>query len=186
MSLVVYAVSALLSVLGVIVFNTRIPISTQLLIDGQIPVPVIIMILTFVIGAIVLRHTPYGRAVYAVGGNEQAARLSGIPVNRVKVMTYMISGFCAALGGIIFSSRVTVGDPRAGLGLELDAIAAVVVGGTSLFGGVGWIWGTFLGTLIIIMINNLLNIINFPTEAQGIAKGLIILIAITLYKRRIE
>jgi ribose/xylose/arabinose/galactoside ABC-type transport system permease subunit len=101
----------------------------------EIPVPVIIMVATFVIGAVVLRFTPYGRAVYAVGGNEQAARLSGIPVNRVKLITYTVSGFCAALGAIIFSARVTVGDPWAGRSLELDAIAAVVIGGTSLFGG---------------------------------------------------
>jgi ribose/xylose/arabinose/galactoside ABC-type transport system permease subunit len=153
---------------------------------GEIPVPVLILVIAFVIGAVVLRYTPYGRAVYAVGGNEQAARLSGIPVNRVKVITYTVSGFCAALGAVIFSARVTVGDPWAGRGLELDAIAAVVIGGTSLFGGIGSVWGTFLGALIIIMINNLLNIENVSSYTQGIAKGLIILIAITLYKRRAE
>jgi ribose/xylose/arabinose/galactoside ABC-type transport system permease subunit len=155
-------------------------------IAGQIPVPVVIMVVSFVIGAIVLRYTPYGRAVYAVGGNEQAARLSGIAVDRVKVITYTLSGFCAALGAIIFSARVTVGDPWAGRGLELDAIAAVVIGGTSLFGGVGSVWGTFLGTLIIIIVNNLLNLMNVSPYAQGIAKGLIILIAIALYRRRAE
>ncbi len=151
-----------------------------------IPVPVIIMVVSFVIGAIVLRYTPYGRAVYAVGGNEQATRLSGIPVNRVKLITYTFSGFCAALGAIIFSARVTVGDPWAGRGLELDAIAAVVIGGTSLFGGIGSVWGTFLGTLIIIIVNNLLNLMNVSPYTQGIAKGLIILIAIALYRRRAE
>ena len=114
---------------------------------GPAPVPVWIMSISFIIGAIVLRFTPYGRGVYAIGGNEQAARLSGIPVNRVKLITYMISGFFAALGAIIFTARVTVGDPWAGRSLELDAIAAVVIGGTSLFGGIGALWGTFLGTL---------------------------------------
>lgn len=153
---------------------------------GQIPAPVVIMVVSFIIGAIVLRYTPYGRAVYAVGGNEQAARLSGIPVNRVKLITYTFSGFCAALGAIIFSARVTVGDPWAGRSLELDVIAAVVIGGTSLFGGVGSVWGTFLGTLIIIIVNNLLNLMNVSPYSQGIAKGLIILIAIALYKRRAE
>jgi ribose/xylose/arabinose/galactoside ABC-type transport system permease subunit len=147
---------------------------------------VLIMVITFIVGAVVLRFTPYGRGVYAVGGNEQAARLSGIPVNRVKLLTYMISGFCAGLGAIIFSARVTVGDPWAGRSLELDAIAAVVIGGTSLFGGIGALWGTFLGTLIILMINNLLNLMNVSPYAQGIAKGLIILIAIAIYKRRTE
>lgn len=153
---------------------------------GQVPVPVVIMVISFIIGAIVLRYTPYGRAVYAIGGNEQAARLSGIPVNRVKILTYTFSGFCAALGAIIFSARVTVGDPWAGRGLELDAIAAVVIGGTSLFGGIGSVWGTFLGTLIIIIVNNLLNLMNVSPYSQGIAKGLIILIAIALYRRRSE
>lgn len=153
---------------------------------GPVPVPVVIMIVTFLIGAFVLRLTPYGRSIYAIGGNEQAARLSGIAVSRVKLIAYSISGFCAALGAIIFTARVTVGDPWAGRNLELDAIAAVVIGGTSLFGGIGTIWGTFLGLLIISMINNLLNLMNVSPYSQGIAKGLIILIAITLYKRREE
>jgi ribose/xylose/arabinose/galactoside ABC-type transport system permease subunit len=153
---------------------------------GPVPVLVLIMVVTFIVGGVVLRFTPYGRGVYAIGGNEQAARLSGIPVNRVKLLTYMISGFCAGLGAIIFSARVTVGDPWAGRSLELDAIAAVVIGGTSLFGGIGALWGTFLGTLIILMINNLLNLMNVSPYAQGIAKGLIILIAIAIYKQRTE
>lgn len=151
---------------------------------GPVPVPVLIMVTAFVLGDFVLRYTPYGRYVYAVGGNEEAARLSGIPVNRVKLITYMISNACAALGGIIFSARVTVGDPWAGRGLELDAIAAVVLGGTSLFGGVGSLGGTLLGALIIAMINNLLNLLNVSPYTQGIAKGLIILVAVTLYKKR--
>ncbi len=151
---------------------------------GPVPVPVIIMLAAFLLGGLVLRFTPYGRQVYAVGGNEEAARLSGIPVNRVKLITYMISNVSAALGGIIFSARVTVGDPWAGRGLELDAIASVVLGGTSLFGGVGSLWGTLLGALIISMINNLLNLLNVSPYTQGIAKGFIILVAISLYKKR--
>lgn len=151
---------------------------------GPVPVPVIIMLTCFLIGAFVLRYTPYGRHVYAVGGNEEAARLSGIPVNRVKLVTYVVSNVSAALGGIIFSARVTVGDPWAGRGLELDAIAAVVLGGTSLFGGVGSLWGTLLGALIISMINNLLNLLSVSPYTQGIAKGLIILFAVALYKKR--
>ena len=97
---------------------------------GPIPVLVLIMLAVFLLGALVLRYTPYGRHAYAIGGNEEASRLSGIAVDRVKVMTYTISGLLSALGGIIFSARVTVGDPWAGRGLELDAIAAVVIGGT--------------------------------------------------------
>jgi ribose/xylose/arabinose/galactoside ABC-type transport system permease subunit len=151
---------------------------------GPMPVPVGIMLVIFALGGLVLQFTPYGRQVYAVGGNEEAARLSGISVNRVKLVTYVISGLSAALGGIIFSARVTVGDPWAGRGVELDAIAAVVIGGTSLFGGVGTMWGTLLGALIISMINNLLNLLNVSPYMQGIAKGLIILIAIAIYKKR--
>jgi len=151
---------------------------------GPVPVPALIMLGVFVLGGLVLRYTPYGREVYAVGGNEEASRLSGIAVNRVKVITYAISGFLSALGGIVFSARVTVGDPWAGRGLELDAIAAVVIGGTSLFGGVGTMWGSLLGALIITMINNLLNLLNVSPYMQGLAKGIIILAAITLYKKK--
>ena len=151
---------------------------------GPVPVPVVIMLAAFVLGDFVLRFTPYGRQVYAVGGNEEAARLSGIPVGRVKLVTYMLSNASAALGAIIFSARVTVGDPWAGRGLELDAIASVVLGGTSLFGGTGSLWGTLLGALIISMINNLLNLLNVSPYTQGIAKGLIILVAVALYRRR--
>ncbi len=151
---------------------------------GPVPVPVLIMLAVFAIGAFALRYTPYGREVYAVGGNEEAARLSGISIRRVKLITYSLSGLLAGLGGIIFSARVTVGDPWAGRGLELDAIAAVVIGGTSLFGGIGTMWGSLLGTLIITMINNLLNLLNVSPYMQGLAKGIIILVAITLYKKK--
>lgn len=151
---------------------------------GPIPVLVLLMLFVFLLGAFVLRYTPYGRHVYAIGGNEEASRLSGIAVDRVKVITYTISGLLSALGGIIFSARVTVGDPWAGRGLELDAIAAVVIGGTSLFGGVGTMWGSLLGALIITMINNVLNLLNVSPYMQGLAKGIIILAAITLYKNK--
>ena len=151
---------------------------------GPVPAPVLIMLAVFLLGGFVLRYTPYGREACAVGGNEEASRLSGISVNRVKMITYGISGMLAALGGIIFSARVTVGDPWAGRGLELDAIAAVVIGGTSLFGGVGTMWGSLVGTLIITMINNLLNLLNVSPYMQGLAKGLIILAAITIYKKK--
>jgi ribose/xylose/arabinose/galactoside ABC-type transport system permease subunit len=151
---------------------------------GRVPVLGIVMLLVFLVGGFVLKFTTYGRQVFAVGGNEEAARLSGIRVGQVKLITYMISGFAAALGGLIFAARVTVGDPWAGRGVELDAIAAVVIGGTSLFGGIGTLWGTLLGTFIIVMINNLLNLLNVSPYMQGIAKGLIILLAIALYRKR--
>jgi ribose/xylose/arabinose/galactoside ABC-type transport system permease subunit len=151
---------------------------------GPVPVLAIIMLAMFAAGGFTLRFTTYGRQVFAVGGNEEAARLSGVRVNQVKLITYVISGICAALGGLIFAARVTVGDPWAGRGVELDAIAAVVIGGTSLFGGTGTLWGTLLGTLIIAIVNNLLNLLNVSPYTQGIAKGLIILLAIALYRKR--
>jgi ribose/xylose/arabinose/galactoside ABC-type transport system permease subunit len=150
---------------------------------GPVPVLVVIMLCVFAAGSFTLRSTPFGRYVYAVGGNEEAARLSGVRVGQVKLGAYVISGALAALGGFLFSARVTVGDPWAGRGMELDAVAAVVLGGASLFGGIGNLWGTLLGTLMIAMINNLLNLLNVSPHMQGIAKGLIILIAVTAYKK---
>ena len=150
---------------------------------GSVPVLVVIMFITFLVGSFVLRSTPFGRYVYAIGGNQEAARLSGVPVNQVKLATYMISGVMATVAGFLFSARVTVGDPWAGRGMELDAVAAVVLGGASLFGGIGNLWGTLLGALIISMINNLLNLLNVSPHMQGIAKGLIILIAIAAYRK---
>jgi len=151
---------------------------------GPVPVPVVIMLTSYLFGGLVLHFTAYGRAVYAIGGNEEAAWLSGISVKRVKAITYVVSGISAALGAIIFSARVTVGDPWAGRGLELDAIAAAVLGGARLSGGVGTVWGTLLGVFIISMINNLLNLLDVSPYTQGIAKGLIVLAAVTLYKQR--
>lgn len=150
---------------------------------GPAPVLVVIMVCAFAAGSFTLGSTPFGRYVYAIGGNEEAARLSGVRVQLVKMTTYVISAVMAALAGFLFSARVTVGDPWAGRGMELDAVAAVVMGGASLFGGIGTLWGTLLGTLIIAMINNLLNLLNVSPHMQGIAKGLIILLTITAYKR---
>ncbi|MBM3801229.1 MAG: ABC transporter permease [Acidimicrobiia bacterium] len=151
---------------------------------GPVPVPVIAMLVSYFFGGLLLRFTVYGRAVYAIGGNEEAAWLSGIGIRRVKVITYAISGLSAALGAIIFSARVTVGDPWAGRGVELDAIAAAVLGGTKLSGGVGTLWGTLLGVFVICMTNNLLNLLNVSPYSQGMAKGLIVLSAVILYKQQ--
>jgi len=150
---------------------------------GPAPVLVLIMLGAFAAGSFTLRFTAFGRYVYAVGGNEEAARLSGVRVNRVKLATYVISAVMASLAGFLFSARITAGDPWAGRGMELDAVAAVVLGGTSLFGGAGNLWGTLLGTLIIAMINNLLNLMNVSPHLQGIAKGLIILAAVAAYRK---
>ena len=115
----------------------------------DIPVPIIIFALTVLIAAAILRHTILGRYTYAIGGNEDAARLSGIRVNFHKTSAYAISGLTAALGAIVLTSRLNAGESIAGMGYELDAIAAVVIGGTSLMGGRGGVWGTLVGALLI-------------------------------------
>lgn len=143
-----------------------------------IPVPVWLMISVF--GAIwyLLNHTRFGRYVYALGGNESATRLSGINVDRVKIGVYAICGLLAALAGIIITSRLSSAQPTAGMGYELDAIAAVVVGGTSLAGGKGRIMGTLIGALIIGVLNNALNLLDVSSYFQMIVKAVVILLAV--------
>ncbi len=143
-----------------------------------IPVPVWLMVVVFA-GAWYLRnHTRFGRYVYAVGGNESATRLSGINVDRVKIGVYAIGGLLAALAGIIVTSRLSSAQPTAGMGYELDAIAAVVLGGTSLMGGKGRIMGTLIGALIIGFLNNALNLLDVSSYYQMIAKAVVILLAV--------
>jgi len=143
-----------------------------------IPVPVIILILVFICCSIVLNKTKIGRYVYAVGGNEESAVISGVNVKRVKVFVYTISGLLAGLAGVILTSRVTSGLPQAGQSYELDAIAAVVIGGTSLAGGKGRLWGTLVGALFMGVLNNGLDLLNVSSYYQLIIKGLIIVIAV--------
>ncbi|MGE4266741.1 MAG: ribose ABC transporter permease [Deferribacterales bacterium] len=149
-----------------------------------IPVPVILMILVFVISHYILKHTRFGRYVYAIGGNEEASRLSGVRVDRIKIAVYGICGLVSALAGIILTSRLSSAQPTAGAGYELDAIAAVVLGGTSLAGGVGTIFGTFTGALIIGILNNALNLLNVSSYYQMIAKGAVILIAVLMDRKK--
>ncbi len=150
---------------------------------GRIPFPVIIMIVIFIIGYIVLKKTIFGRYVYAVGGNEKATKLSGINTDIVKMGVYAISGLLAAISGIILTSRLNSAQPTAGTGYELDAIAAVVLGGTSLAGGQGGVIGTIVGALIIGILNNGLNLLNVSSFYQSVAKGAVILIAIFLDRK---
>lgn len=147
------------------------------------PVPVIIAAVVFGLAWFVLHHTRFGRYVYAIGGNEQVARLAGVNVNAVKVGVYAISGALAALAGIILTARLESAQPTAGMSYELDAIAAVVLGGTSLMGGRGRIIGTLIGALIIGVLNNALNILDVSSYYQMIAKGGVILLAVVLDKR---
>ncbi|PRY20952.1 ribose ABC transporter membrane protein [Aliiruegeria haliotis] len=145
-----------------------------------IPIPVIIAALAFLVCWYVLNFTRLGRYVYAIGGNEQVALLAGVNVARVKVIVYAISGALSALAGIILTARLESAQPTAGLAYELDAIAAVVLGGTSLAGGRGRITGTLIGALIIGVLNNALNIMDVSSYYQMIAKGAVILLAVVL------
>jgi ribose/xylose/arabinose/galactoside ABC-type transport system permease subunit len=148
-----------------------------------VPIPSLILIGTLIVSAIVLRMTPFGRCVFAIGSNEDAARLSGVPVRRYKVMVYAFSGFCAALAGLVFASQLGVGTPIAGQAYELDAIAAVVVGGTALFGGKGSVFGTFIGTLIIGVLANILNLAGVDPFVQQLFKGALIVVAVFIMSR---
>lgn len=149
-----------------------------------IPVPVIIMVLIFALTYIMLKKTRLGRYIYAIGGNEEAARLSGINTKKILLSVYVLGGLLAGVSGIIMASRLNSAQPTAGISFELDAIAAVVLGGTSLSGGVGTIGGTLIGAFIIGVLDNGLNLLNVSSFYQQIAKGLVILLAVFLDKKR--
>lgn len=145
-----------------------------------VPIPVVVMVIVYAVFWFVLERTRFGRHVYAVGGNAEAARLAGINVKRTLVWVYTIAGGAAGLAGIIFSARVLSAQPTAGTGYELDAIAAVVLGGTSLAGGRGRVMGTLIGALIIGVLSNGLVLMNVPFFYQLITKGIVIVLAVTL------
>ena len=145
-----------------------------------VPMPVLIFLLIFAILWVVLNHTTYGRSVYAVGGNVKSARTAGIATKPVIASVYVIAGLLAGLGGLILTARTSSALPQAGVSYELDAIAAVVIGGTSLSGGVGSIAGTLLGALIIGTINNGLDLLGVSSAYQQIVKGCIIVVAVLL------
>lgn len=150
---------------------------------GPIPTPIIIMILLFALCYFVLNNTAFGRHLYAIGGNEEAAFLSGVNAKRTKVTAFMVSGMTAALAGLIVTARLSSAQPTAGTGYEMDAIAAVVLGGTSLTGGQGNILGTVVGALIIGMLNNALNLMDVSSYYQTIVKGVVIIAAVLLDSR---
>ncbi|SDU79969.1 ABC transporter permease [Jiangella alkaliphila] len=145
--------------------------------NGTVPIPALIFAGVGVIALIVVRKTVFARHVYAIGGNERAARLSGIPVTRIKVTVFAISGLLAALAGIIHAGQLNQGSPNDGMGYELDAIAAVVIGGTSLMGGVGTVAGTLAGALLLGILNNILALNNIDSNVQLLIKGVIIVAA---------
>lgn len=148
-----------------------------------VPFPAVLMIIAFVILFFVLRKTVFGRQVYAVGGNEEASALSGIKADRIKIWVYSLTGMLSVLAGIIITSRLNSAQPTAGNMYELDAIAAVVIGGTSLMGGRGRITGTLIGALIIGVIDNGLNLMNVSSFYQQIVKGGVILLAVLADRR---
>ena len=148
-----------------------------------IPTPVIIMIVVFVVSAYILSNTKMGRYTYALGSNEEATKLSGLNTDKIKIWVYTISGILAAVAGIILTSRLYSAQPTAGNGYELDAIAAVVLGGTSLTGGKGKISGTIIGALIIGVLSNALNMLDVSSYYQMMVKGVVILIAVLLDRK---
>ncbi|MEA5004061.1 MAG: ABC transporter permease [Christensenella sp.] len=150
---------------------------------GAIPVPVIIMIVVVAVAWIVLGSTKFGRHVYATGGNEECARLSGIKVDWTKIAVYTISGFTAGLTGILLTMRLASGQPTLGQGMELDAIAAVVLGGTALTGGKGYIFGTIIGCLFMQLLSNGFNILGISSFWQQVFTGIILLVAVSLYEK---
>ncbi|QKJ28869.1 ribose ABC transporter permease [Mucilaginibacter mali] len=147
-----------------------------------VPLPVWISGLVVIAAVIITQKTALGRYIYAIGGNEQASRLSGININKVKLMVYGIAGLLAAVGGIMVTSRLDSAQPNAGMSYELDSIAAVVIGGTSLSGGRGTIMGTVLGAIIIGVLNNGLVLLNVSPFWQQVVKGAVILLAVIIDK----
>ena len=149
-----------------------------------IPVPIIIFAVVAVAAHVVLNYTRFGRHVYAIGGNEQAARVSGINIKRATIIIYTLCGLLAGIAGIISAGRIGSGNPQLGTGIELDAITAAVIGGTSFKGGIGTIWGTVIGALIIQSLNTGLVLLGMNDFVQMVVKGAIIIIAVILDERK--
>jgi ribose/xylose/arabinose/galactoside ABC-type transport system permease subunit len=151
-----------------------------------LPFPIILFLITILVAWLVLNHTKFGRYTYAIGGNEETVKLSGINVNFYKTLVYMTSGLTAGLSALILTARLNSAEPIAGTGYELDVIAAVVIGGTSLNGGRGTVWGTLIGALLIGVINNGMNLLGISPYFQLIVRGLIIIFAVLLDRLRDE
>jgi ribose transport system permease protein len=153
---------------------------------GPIPIPVIIAFFFFLVSAFIMRYTAYGRYVLAIGGNEEAVRLSGINTKWIKLLAYTLTGFLTGIGAVVLSSRIISGYPNLGLGMELQAIAAVVIGGGTLGGGYGTMTGTLFGVLMIGIIQNGLNILGVSSFVQMIVIGVIIITSVTydIYRKK--
>lgn len=156
---------------------------------GPVPVPVIIMIICFAIGSFILNKTYFGRYFYAVGGNEEAAKLSGIRVGRIKYLTYALAGLFSGLAGIVMLSRTNSAQPTAGIGYEFDVITCVVLGGVSVAGGIGKISNVVAGVLIIGVLTNGMVLLNVSTFSQMIVKGIVLILAVgfdCIQKKRVQ
>lgn len=147
---------------------------------GPIPVPVLVMIIVYITAYIVTEHTRVGRFMFAIGGNEEAAHLSGIRINKYRIFAYLNSGVLAALSGLILVSRLASGQPNAGIGFEFEAITAAVVGGTSLAGGKGNILGVFFGALFIAILLNGMVLLNISSYYQQMLKGIVLILAVMI------
>lgn len=147
---------------------------------GPVPVSFLLVVAMYGLFHVVLTRTATGRYIYAIGSNREAARLAGIPVDRVLILVYTLSGLLAALAGLVLVGRVNSAYPLAGLGYELDAIAAVIIGGASFFGGVGTVWGTLIGALIIAVLRNGLNLLDVAADLQTVVIGAVIIVAVYL------
>ena len=147
---------------------------------GIVPIPVILLIIVVAIGLIVLNTMTFGRYVFAIGGNKEAARFSGVRTKSIQLMVYVISSVCAWLVGLILAARISSGQPTAGESYEMDAIAATAIGGTSMNGGIGSLYGTILGFAIIGLLSNSMNLLNINSFYQQIVKGVLIIVAVFL------
>lgn len=141
------------------------------------------LVIAFIVAAILLARTRFGRHVYAVGGGEETAKLFGVRVNNVKMSVYIISAVLAAISGMLIAARIGIGEPRSGLNYEMTAITICVIGGVNMAGGKGNILGTFVGTMVVCMIKNIMNLMNITTEAQPIITGAIILVSALIVSR---
>ena len=155
---------------------------------GPVPAPVVVWVVVVLVVWLLLTRTRFGLHIYAIGGHEQTARLAGVRVNRIKVLTYTISGLLAALGGLLLTARVYSAQPQAAVGLELDAIAAAVLGGVSLFGGVGSVLNAVVGALLVGVLGNGMNLLRVPSYPQQVIQGVVLVLAVMvdMYTKRLE
>jgi ribose/xylose/arabinose/galactoside ABC-type transport system permease subunit len=148
--------------------------------------PFLLSVFLILAGLIILRISRFGRHLYAVGGNKDAARLAGIPTNRVLIGTYVLSGFFAAFAGLYMTARICCGDPGVGASYQMDSIAAAVLGGTALTGGRGSMGGTVIGVVILAMLGNIFNLLNFNIYWQNILRGLILIVVVASSQMRVR